>query len=93
MANIEIENNIKIPERRIGGPIKYRWPEIGIGDSFFLSFIEAKDTLDENRIKNNVAASACRYGKSHNKKFAVLRVTEEKKDGKSERGLRIWRIH
>ena len=67
MSEYKIKKGVKMPVSRRGGPLKYPWPSMKVGDSFFCN----------SKRQVVISRAAILYGKRHNMKFA----TRKEKDG------------
>jgi len=75
----EIEHGVAMPGRRH----KYPFPELEVGDSFFVPFKDPSSRDETVRLAVTIGSSACHCGKKLGRKFATRTV---------EGGLRAWRI-
>lgn len=74
----EIEKGIEPPKGQMGRRRSYPFPDMEIGDSFFVPFEEG-----DLKVKAAVQAAATHYGKRHGMKFATRSI---------EGGIRVWRL-
>jgi len=78
---MNIQSNIPIPSPDRGRKRKYPFPDMAIGDSFFLP------NCNTARMRSTVHNSATSFAKKTGKKFTTRTTVED-----SVPGLRIWRI-
>lgn len=77
MTEIKVDKNIPLPlNSGSGGPSKYPWCDMEVGDSFF-----APSTT------KTMAGSIAARGKKYGEKHTIRAVTEN-----SVKGVRVWRI-
>ena len=73
---MQIQSNIPIPEDHRGGFYRYKWDEMGIGDSFFVPGISIQ----------SLSSAANRAAARFEMRFTCRTVTED-----GIEGVRVWR--
>lgn len=76
----KVDAGIEPPQLRVRR--KYPWPEMKVGDSFFIPVDDARQC---ERVRNSAKASAGQFRARHNRAFETV-------SRKIEGGLRIWRV-
>ncbi len=79
MSNFKIEKNIELPEKLC----LYTFKDMQVGDSFF---------VEGDKRKAGSVRGSMQFFKSKHKFVFTSRFREEKKNGETVVGVRIWRI-
>ena len=76
----DVEAGLPIPGKRAGGPSKYPWLTMNIGDSFFVPYSRS---IPPHVLQARVGSAANSAQRRHGRRFITRRV---------EGGVRGWRV-